>query len=447
MDSAASRSAITNRRVLAIAAPIVVSNATVPLVGLVDTGVIGQLGAAEPIAAVGLGALALTSVYWIFGFLRMGTTGLTSQAVGAGDGAEAAALLTRALMIGFAGGLAVIALQYPFFWGVFQVSGAGAEVEGLARDYMAVRVMSAPAAIAVYAITGWLIGHARTRAVLAVQVATNGLNMGLSALFVLSFGWGVEGVAWATMAAEWSGLALGLWYCRAALVSAAARDWPRVFERARLRQVAAVNSDILIRTLLLQAIFLTFAGYGTYLGDLTLATNHVLLQFLTLTAFALDGFAFAAEAMVGSALGAKRRAELRRAAVLTSIWGATTVVLMGVGFALLGGALVDLLTTAEDVRAEARLYLPWVVFAPIIGCASWMLDGIFIGATRTRDMRNMMAVSVVIYILAAIALVPAFGNHGLWGALMISFIARGVTLGLRYPSLEAAAAPGGRQIP
>ncbi len=430
---------ITHRRVIAIAAPIVVSNATVPLVGIVDTGVVGQLGAAAPIGAVGLGALVLSSIYWIFGFLRMGTTGLTSQAVGAHNRAEADALLTRSLLLGFAGGLAIILLQWPIFWLVFQTTGGSQEVETLARDYMGIRVLSAPAAIATYGITGWLIGHERTKGVLAIQLLTNGINMALSALFVLQFDWGVQGAAWASFIAEWGGLALGLWLCRAAIRRRASRDWPRVFDRARLLRMAAVNGDILLRTLMLEIIFVSFMFYGTHLGDVTLAANQVLLQFLLITAFALDGFAFAAETLVGSALGARRRSDLRRSALLTSGWGGVIVVTLSLVFALFGGAIIDLLTTAEDVRSEAVAHLGWMIAAPIIGCAAWMFDGIFIGATRTRDMRNMMAVSLVIYVIAALALVPLMGNHGLWAALLISFVARGITLGLLYPRLEAGA--------
>ncbi|MEO1194889.1 MAG: MATE family efflux transporter [Pseudomonadota bacterium] len=434
---------ITHRRVLAIAIPIVVSNATVPLAGLVDTGVVGQLGAAAPIGAVGLGALVLTSIYWVFGFLRMGTTGLTSQAFGARDQAEVDRVLARALMIGFGGGLVVFALQVPLFWVVFWAAPASGEVEDLARTYMAIRVLSAPAAIAIYGITGWLIGQERTRAVLAIQVMTNGVNIGLSALFVLVFGWGIEGVAAATVIAEWMGVALALMMCRTALGRPATKDWSAVLNRPALWRMAAVNGDILLRTLLLQAIFLTFTAYGASLGDVELAANHVLLQFLMITAFALDGFAFAAEALVGAALGAKRRDALRRSAVLTVGWGAVIVTGLAAIFALFGGMLIDLLTTAEDVRAQARVYLPWVVAAPLIGCAAWMLDGIFIGATRTREMRNMMGVSLVIYGAAALILVPIFENHGLWAALMVSFVARAVTLGMLYPRLEA----GAGQIP
>lgn len=430
---------VTNRRVLAIAAPIVLSNATVPLVGIVDTGVVGQLGEAAPIGAVGLGSLVLTSVYWLFGFLRMGTVGLTSQAIGARNRAEADALLSRALMIGVAAGAALIVLQVPFFAAVFWISAGSAEVEALARDYMSVRILSAPAAIGVYGITGWLIAHERTRGVLAMQLWTNCANMGLSAWFVLGIGWGVEGVAFATVIAEWSGLALGLLLCRAAFARPGWRDWPRVFDRVRLVRMAQVNTDILLRTLMLEAIFVSFMFYGTSLGDVTLAANQVLLQFLMFTAFALDGFAFAAEALVGSALGARERDKLRRSALLTSAWGAGTVVCLAIAFAVFGGAIIDLLTTAENVREVARTYLVWMVAAPVLGCAAWMFDGIFIGATRTRDMRNMMAVALSVYIVASVVLVPLIGNHGLWVALLMSFVTRGVTLGLKYPALEAVA--------
>ncbi|MEL6799575.1 MAG: MATE family efflux transporter [Pseudomonadota bacterium] len=430
---------LTHRRVLHIAIPIVVSNATVPILGVVDTGVVGQLGEAAPIGAVGIGAIILTGIYWIFGFLRMGTVGLTSQALGAGDRAEADALLTRALMIGAAAGMFFILFQIPVFALAFLIAPASAEVESLARDYMAIRVLSAPAAIALYGITGWLIAAERTRAVLLIQVAMNGLNILLSFWFVLGLGWGVEGVATATLIAEWSGLALGLWCCRDAVARPHWLDWPRVFDGARLRNMASVNTDILIRSVLLQVIFMSFLFLGSDFGDVQLAANQILLQFLYVTAYAMDGFAFAAETLVGRAMGARRRAALRRASQLTGLWGLITVTALAALFALFGAMSIDIMTTAPDVRAEARSYLIYMVLAPFIGVAAWMFDGIFIGATRTRDMRNMMALSAVIYALALVVLIPPFGNHGLWLALLISFAARGITLGLRYPALEAAA--------
>jgi len=450
---------LTHSRVLKIALPIMISNATVPILGAVDTGVVGQMGQAAPIGAVGIGAIVLTAIYWVFGFLRIGIVGLTSQAHGAGRQGEVAALLSRALMIGFAGGLLIIALQVPLFWGAFKASPASAEVEALARDYMSIRVWSAPAAIAIFGITGWLIALERAKAVLVLQLWMNGVNIALDLWFVLGLDWGVAGVAIATFIAEWSGLALGLWLCRAAFQSPAWRDWARVFDRAILWRMAAVNRDIFVRSFLLECIFVSFLFLGARFGDVTLAANQILAQFLHITAYALDGFAFGAEALVGQAVGARNRALVRRSAVLASFWGVICVFAMAGIFALFGGALIDLMaggyefsrqaafpfvsaTLTEDgavVRAAASDYLIYMVLAPLLGVAAWMLDGIFIGATRSADMRNMMAVSFAVYCMAAVVLVPMLGNHGLWIALLISFVARGVTLALRYPALEASA--------
>lgn len=434
--TASPQEVVTHRRVLNIALPIVLSNATVPILGAVDTGVVGQMGAAAPIGAVGIGAIILSAFYWFFGFLRMGTVGLTAQAAGEGDQAEVAALLTRGLMIGAGAGLVVIALQMPLLWAAFQVSPASAEVETLAREYMTIRIWSAPAAISIYAITGWLIAQERTRAVLVIQIWMNGLNIVLDLWFVLGLGWGVEGVAIATFIAEWSGAALGLWFCRAVFQDRLWRAWARVFDAARWVRMVKLNTDILIRSLLLEAIFVSFLFIGADMGDVTLAANQVLLQFLMITAYGLDGFAFAAEALVGKAFGARQRAVLRRGALLASFWAGVVAFVAVVAFALAGTALIDLMAKAEDVQAAARLYLPYVVVVPLVGVAPFMLDGIFIGATRSRDMRNMMAVSFVVYVIAVLTLVPAFGNHGLWASMLIAFVARGVTLGLKYPALE-----------
>jgi len=430
---------LTHRRVLAIALPIVLSNATVPILGVVDTGVVGQLGEAAPIGAVGIGAIILSAVYWIFGFLRMGTTGLTSQASGAGDTDEVDALLSRALLIGISAGLVMIVAQVAIFQGAFWVSPASAEVEALAREYMAIRIWSAPATIALYGITGWLIAQERTRAVLVVQVGMNGANIALSFYLGLELNWGVQGVAWATFIAEWGGLVLGLWFCRGVFVRAAWLSAARVFDVVRLKHMALVNTDILIRSVLLQAIFVSFLFFGSDFGDVQLAANQILMQFLQVTAYALDGFAFSAEALVGQALGARARAALRRSAILSSLWGGIVCALLAVCFALFGGQVIDIMTTSPDVREVARIYLPYMVAAPIVGVAAWMLDGIFIGATRTKDMRNMMIISAVIYFVTVVPLMAMFQNHGLWIALLLNFVVRGVTLGWKYPELEAEA--------
>ncbi|WP_170366558.1 MATE family efflux transporter [Ruegeria arenilitoris] len=431
---------ITHRRVLKIAVPIVLSNATVPILGAVDTGVVGQMGQAAPIGAVGIGAVILATIYWVFGFLRMGTTGLAAQARGAGDRAETGALLMRGLLLGGAAGLFFIVAQVAVFAGAFALSPASPEVEALTRKYLEIRIWGAPATIALYAVTGWLIAVERTRGVFVLQVWMNGLNILLDLWFVLGLGWGVEGVAVATLIAEWTGLALGLWLCRDAFGGNQWRDWARIFDPARLRRMMQVNGDIMIRSVLLTGSFTTFLFVGADLGDVTLAANQVLLQFLEITAFALDGFAFSAEALVGSAVGAKDRYQVRRASVMASQWGVGGALVLGATFFVAGPALIDLMATAPEVRITAREYLIWAALAPVVGVASWMFDGIYIGATWTRAMRIAMIQSVAIYVVALFLLVPTMGNHGLWAALMVLNTARAVTLGLRYPRLEAQVA-------
>jgi len=432
---------LTHRRILRIAGPIVLSNATVPLLGAVDTGVVGQMGAAAPIGAVGLGAVILATFYWVFGFLRMGTSGLAAQAQGAGDRVERAAILYRALLIGVIAGLGFILAQGLILAGAFRVAPASAEVEALARQYLAIRIWGAPATIALYAVTGWLIAVERTRGVLVLQLWMNGLNIALDLWFVLGLGWGVPGVAAATLIAEWTGLALGLWLCRDDFgpVFAAARA--RIADRAVLRVMLDVNRDIMIRSVLLQLSFTSFLFLSAREGDVTLAANQVLMQFLEITAYALDGFAFAAETLVGQAVGARSALGVRRASRLAMQWGAIGAGLLALVFAAAGPAIIDLMSTAPEVRAEARQFLAWIVVAPLIGTAAWTYDGIYIGATLTRTMRQIMLICVAIYALSLAALVPTLGNHGLWAALMVLNGARSVLMWRRAPeAVEKAAA-------
>ncbi|HAD29108.1 MAG TPA: MATE family efflux transporter [Rhodobacteraceae bacterium] len=437
-SAAAPRGGLTHRRVLNVAIPIVISNATVPILGAVDTGVVGQMGLAAPIGAVGIGAITLTAIYWVFGFLRMGTAGLTAQALGARDQGEVCALLVRGLIIGFAGGLLLLIFQVPIFWAAFQLAPASAEVERLAHGYLQIRIWSGPAAIAVYGLTGWLVAHERTKAVLVLQLWMNGVNILLDLWFVLGLGWGVEGVAAATVIAEISGLGIGLWLVRDGFQGQYWKNWAVVFDRVILKRLAIVNSDIIIRSVLLEICLVSFLFLGSAFDDTTLAANQVLIQFLFITAHGMDGFAFAAEALIGQALGAKDRGRLRRSVMLTSFWGAMVIVILTTAFVVFGGWLIDVMTKAPEVQVAARVYLVWMILAPFLGGPSWMLDGIFIGATRTKDMRNMMLVSFGVYWLSVWLLLEPFGNHGLWAALIIFFVARGVTLAVRYPALERA---------
>ena len=429
---------ITHSRVLKIAIPILLANITVPLLGLVDTAVVGQIKSPVPIGAVAIGALILTTIYWFFGFLRMGTTGLTSQAVGAGDKAEVAAIFSRVLLFGAFSGGVIFMLQLPLFWAAFQISPASEAVENMARGYLHIRIYSAPAAIAVLGLVGWLIGQERTREVLYLQLWINGLNIVLDLWFVLGLGWGAEGVALATALAETSGLVLGLWFCRTALMEPASRAWHVVLSRGPVLRMMMINRDILLRTLMLQVIFVSFTLVAARFGDVPLAATQVLMQFFALTAFALDGFAFAVETLVGQAFGAKNRAALRQSVIKCSQWGVLMVIVMVFGIMVAGDALIVMMTKAPEVQAAAQRYLPYLLFATALGLPAFILDGVFLGATQTAVMRDMMAVSMGIYLLCLLALLPVLAMHGLWLSLLVSLIARGFTLGWRYPALEAA---------
>jgi MATE family multidrug resistance protein len=430
---------ITHGRVLRIAGPIVLSNATVPLLGAVDTAVIGQLGDAASLGAVGIGAVILATLYWAFGFLRMSTSGLAAQAQGAGDPGERSAVLIRALIVGAAAGLALVLAQVLLFNAAFRVAPASPQVEGLARDYLAIRIWGAPATIALYALTGWLVGLERTRGVLILQLWQNGLNIGLDLWFVLGLGWGVPGVAAATLIAEWTGLALALWLARDAFGSALRSALSRLGDRPAIRLMFSASRDIMGRTVLLQLSFTSFVFLGARFGDVTLAANQVLMQFLEITAFALDGFAFAAEALVGQAIGARSETQTRAAGRICMHWGLGGAAALALVFALTGPGIVDLMTTAPEVREEARAYLPWLIAAPLIGVAAWVYDGIFIGALLTGDMLRAMGLSVAVYTLALLLLVPLAGNHGLWAALMVLNATRTVTLWRLSPRVAARA--------
>ena len=427
---------ITNKRVLTIAIPIVLSNITVPILGAVDTAVVGQLGKAAPVAAVGVGAIIITSFYWLFGFLRMGTTGLVAQAVGSKDESEVRAYLLRALILGLLAGLFIFLLRTPLMELGLWISPASSDVEELAQKYISIRVWSAPAAIGLYGIVGWLIALERTKSVLFLQFFMNGVNVLLDIWFVLVLNWGVQGVAIATVIAEVSALILGLLICYDRFKD---KSWPTlriVFSIARLKNMLSINLDILLRSITLEVIFVSFLLYGGKFGDVKLAANQVLLQFLHIAAHGLDGFALAAETLVGQAFGKKDRSILRKSIIVSSKLAFLLSCIMAISFLLFGSSLIDLMTTAENVRLEAKSYIIFITLVPILGVSAYMLDGIFIGATKTKDMRNMMFITLIFYVIAVLLLVPYFQNTGLWSALLISFIVRGATLAFRYPSLE-----------
>jgi MATE family multidrug resistance protein len=308
-------------------------------------------------------------------------------------------------------------------------------VEALARDYVGIRIWAAPATFANYALLGWFIGLGRTDIGLVLQLLLNLTNMVLDVLFVLGFGWDVRGVALGTVLAEMLAATVGLVLAaRHVRRLGAPWSWPRLLQREALTRTLVVNGDIMVRSLALIAVFVWFMAQGARQGDVRLAANAVLMQFISMSAYFLDGLAFAAEALVGRAIGAGRRAMFSSAARLTTVWAVAVAGLLSLLLALLGGPCIDLLTVDPGVRGAARDYLPWAAGAPLLGVWAFQLDGIFIGATRTADMRRAMLLSLGIFLAAWWALLP-WGNHGLWAALYVHYLARTATLSWYYPAL------------
>ena len=426
---------LTHRGVLALAVPVMLSNASTPLIGVVDTAVVGQLPDPAHIGAVAIGSLIFSFVFWAFSFLRMGTTGLTAQAFGAGDRGEIAASLGRALVVAAAVGGLLIALQWPIHRIAFALLGASAEVEGLAGGYFDLRIWSAPATLANYALFGWFVGLGRTGIALALQLVLNVANVSLDLMLGLGFGWGVQGVAAGTVIAEIvaavTGGVLAWWYLakRGGHVPLA-----RLLVTDKLRRMLRVNADIMLRTLVMISIIVCFVDGGAALGDTTLAANALLLNCIAVGVFFLDGIAFAAEALVGRAVGAAQRAALLLAVRLTTYWAVAVAIAISLALFVFGPTIIDVLTVDVATRALAREHLAWAASVPTLGVWAFQLDGIFIGATRSADMRNAAFATLAIYWIGWWLLTP-FGNHGLWAALAVSYFARAGTLLYYYPGL------------
>lgn len=431
--------ALTHRQVLAIAVPVMISNVSTPLIGIVDTWIVGRYPNATYIGAVAVGALVFTFIFWGFGFLRMGTTGLTAQAWGAGDSQEVAAWLGRSLLIAGAVGVGLILLQWPIRECAFALIGATPEVERLARGYFDVRIWAAPATLANYALLGWFIGLGRARIGLALQLILNLANMVLDIGFVLLLHWNVRGVALGTALAEYVAAIAGLWFAagylgRLGRPSGGRAQWRRILDSARLKRAFVVNGDIMIRTLALMAVFVWFTAQGARQGNAVLAGNAVLMQFISACAFFLDGLAFATESLVGRALGAAQRQGFTLAARMTTLWATGIAVLLAGMLFLCGPLFIDAITVDPGARAAAHAFLPWAAAAPLAGVWAFQLDGIFIGATRSADMRNAMLVSLAIF-LAAWWLLRPLGNTGLWAAFYVHYLARTGSLLYLYPGL------------
>lgn len=440
VDDAAARADTRYATLLAKAWPIILANAAVPLLGLVDTAIIGNVATAADLGAIALGALIFSFVYWSFGFLRMSTTGFVAEAAGAQDNGELRAILGRALSVALGLGFLIILLQEPIAWAALELFSASDQVERVTRGYFDLRVWGAPATLSLFVLMGVLIGLGLSKQLLIAQLFMNGLNVGLDLLFAGVYDMGAPGVALGTALAEWATLGLGLIIVVRAL-NARGRtqkffEWRRIFQRQALLGMLYSNVDIMIRTLVLIASFSFFADQSARFGEVVLASNHILLQLVSFAAFFLDGYAFVVEALVGRAKGAKQGLLFDLAVRQTTRLALATALTLATLMFFTGPWLVALLTDIEAVRAATTPFVGLAAIYIAVSFAAFQLDGVFIGAGATRPMRNAALQAIALYFLAWWLLSPALGVTGLWAAMIIYVMARAATLWRYYPALR-----------
>jgi MATE family multidrug resistance protein len=425
---------VTTRQVFAIAGPAMIANLTTPLIGIVSTTAIGRLGDATLLGGVAMASVIFDCLFWLFGFLRMSTVAFTAQSLGAGETRELHPILVRGLIVSGIVGVALIALQVPLTALLLDAMGGSEGVTQAARTYLVIRIWSTPLALANYVVLGWLVGQARATLALSVQIAINLINMVATILLVLVADLGIAGAAIAAVISEAAGLAIGGAIAQRLTSGHPSLARAHLLERDKLMRMFSVNRDIMIRTASLIAAFLFFTAQGARSGDVILAANAVLNNFLLVSAFFLDGLANAAQQLCGHAYGARSRRQFTGAVRLIILWGFAFAIAVAVIFALFGPALIDMMTASADVRRIARDFLVFVIVSPLLAVFAFSFDGIYIGATWARDMRNLMVVSLVIFFAAWFAL-RGFGNYGLWGALLVHYAARGGLQALAYPGL------------
>ncbi len=433
----------SHRDVWNIAAPMILSNVSIPLLGMVDTAVVGHLPEPHYLGAVAVGAVIFSFVFWGFGFLRMGTTGFVAQAHGSGVPGRVQTRFAQAALIAVALALVVLAAQGLIREAALALIDADGPVESEARSYFQIRIWAAPATLMTYVLVGWFLGLKNARAPLAIMLSANLANIVLDLWFVPVLGWGVPGVALASLLSEYLALAIGLALAiRGGRLRPRAWRWAEIRDLRQLREMLSVSADIMLRTLCLIFAFAFFVRQGARQGEVILAANAVLMNFQHFMAYALDGFAHAAEAFVGDAIGARNARRLRRAIALTGRWSAGVALAMAGLYALAGGWVIGALTDLDAVRALAATYLPCLVISPLISVWSFWLDGVCIRATRGRELRNTMLLATFACYLPAWWLLQGWGNHGLWAALLVFLAARGIGLSLLLRRVTAPAAAG-----
>ena len=425
------------RMVLALAGPILIANLSTPLLGAVDTAVMGHLDASVYLAGVALGAMIFSFLYWGFGFLRMGTTALCSQARGQKAYTEMRLVFWRGVFVAVAIGLVLLGLHQIIGGIAFWLLDVENSLEKQAQHYFNIRIWSAPATLINYVLLGWFLGNGDARLPLYLQVFINLLNIFLDLLFVIVLAMGVEGVALATVIAEYSGTMAGLWLLLRQPVFQ--QGWSlqdkNIFLATAIKRLILINRDIFIRTMSLLLAFAYFTKSGANLGTDIVAANAILLKFMEFAAYGLDGFAFAGETLIAAAYGRKNRGLMKKLTRICLIFGGISAVAMVVFFALMARFLIPLMTSLPALQNIATTFSPWVIFMPIFAVWGFIYDGVFLGTTATRALRNSMILCLLIMVFCGYWLVPLCGNHGLWASMMIFMLARGVVLGLYFPAI------------
>lgn len=432
---------ITNAKVWSLAWPVIVSNVSIPMLEATNTGIMGHLESPKYLAALALAIMLVQYIYVSFNFLRMGTTGITSQAYGKDSGKEVAFCFFRSVAIAVLFGLLITLVQQPISVIAFKIFQGTEVVESLANQYFQIRILGATATLCNFVSIGWLLGIQRPKSALFVQILMNGLNVILALLFVLKMGMGIQGAAYATLISEITAFLVGFGIVLNTIInkyeiSIREIDFKELFDLSKVLEIFKLNGNIFIRSILLITAFAWFTNTGAKQGEVVLASNEILILLSLFLAFALDGFAQAAEVLVGKSIGAKNKITYMESVRLTTVWAAIFAVLFSLTYLLFGKLIVDTLTDIESVREVAKTYLPWMIVMPLIGIWCYQLDGIFIGATQTKDMRNMMLIAFFIYGVSIITIVPVMGNHGLWLSLMIFLAARAATLFVRLPAIQ-----------
>lgn len=423
-----------HKKILDLAIPNIISNITIPLLGIVDLAIVGRMGDEMYIGGIALGGMIFNFIYWGFGFLRMGTSGFTAQACGAKDNRESILILSRALLVALLGGIALILLQIPIGQLSFFLIDGGENVEALASEYFYIRIFAAPATISLYALTGWFLGMQNARYPMIIAIVVNLLNVGFNFLFVFGLGMKTEGVAYGTLWAQYSGFLLGIFL----LIKKYRHLFPLWNYQLMIRWKALkifflVNRDIFIRTLCLIFVFTYFTSKSAGTNDVVLAVNTLLLQFFFIFSYLIDGFAYAAEALVGKYIGERNKADLHRSIKLLFVWGTIISIPFSIIYFFAGEYLLLILTNDIDLIEYAQDFMPWVVALPVVSFVSFLWDGIYIGATASRAMRNTMLIATLMFFPVVLIFYPIIGNHSLWLAMLLFLAGRGISQSIIAP--------------